>query len=108
MEKGVQIEVYNLLKRDLGLETNDTLSEAEILAILVDRVKSLLTEDKDLLMSFLYRLDISQRKILNVLRVTNIIPPEQSLAALILERQKERVATKLKYKQPPPIEGWEF
>ncbi len=99
--------LIDALGRDLELECRYDLSEDEILMVLIRRVKELLENDRNLLLSYLYRLDIAQEKIAAVLRVTNIISPEQSLARLILDRQIERVKTKLKYKQDP-IEGWEF
>lgn len=103
----IYVEVAKNLGSDFGVEPRPDLTEDEILIILTVRVKDFLTNDRDLLMSYLYRLDIPQNQILAVLRVTNIIPPEESLARLILTRQIERVKTKRKYKQDP-IEGWEF
>ena len=100
-------EVALSLNKELDIQDGQYLTEDEILIILINRVNELLENDKDLLMSYLYRLDISQKKIASVLRVTNVIPPEQSLARLILDRQIERIKTKRKYKQDP-IEGWEF
>jgi hypothetical protein len=106
-----EINIYNevgiSLFNELLVEKGNYLTEDEILQILIKRVDYLLKNDKALLVSYLYRLDIPQDRIASVLRVTNIIPPEQSLARLILNRQIERVKTKLKYKQDP-IEGWEF
>ncbi len=107
MDEDIYLNVIENLGNDLSLEKKIALNEDEILMVLVKRVSDLLENDKDLLMSYLYRLDIPQFQIMNVLRVTNIIPAEQSLARLILNRQIERVRTKKKYKQKP-IEGWEF
>lgn len=100
-------EVFLELSQQLQIEAQPDLSEDEIMIILTERVNQLLESDKDLLLSYLYRLDISQKKIARVLRVTNVIPAEQSLARLILDRQIERIRTKKKYRQDP-IEGWEF
>jgi hypothetical protein len=61
-----------------------------------------------LLMSYLYRLDVLEVKINAVLSPIAIVSPIEGLARLILERQKERIATKQKYKSDPPIPGWEF
>lgn len=107
MEDDKHINIFEDLGNDLALEEKVELNEDAILVILVKRVSYLLEHDKDLLMSYLYRLDIPQRQIMNVLKVTNIIPAEQSLARLILNRQIERVRTKKKYKQDP-IDGWEY
>ena len=100
-------DIMALVSRDLGLDEVDVMSEDDMLVILVKRVDQLLKDDRDLLMSYLYRLDVPQKQIMAVLRVSNIIPPEEGLARIILDRQIKRVKTKLKYRQEP-IEGWEF
>ena len=103
----IYLEVAKNLGSDFRVDAKPDMTEEEILMILTLRVKEFLDNDRNLLLSYLYRLDIPQNQILTVLRVTNIIPPEESLARLILNRQIERVKTKKKYKQEP-IEGWEF
>ena len=107
----MSIDIYksilNNLDENLEIGKHDVLSEDEVMVILVKRVEEMLENDKDLLMSYLYRLDIPQKQIMSILRVTNIIPPAEGLARLILNRQIQRMNTKIKYKQDP-IEGWEF
>jgi nitrate reductase beta subunit len=100
-------DVIVLLNKDLQLTVAMDLTEDQILEILRYRISEMLIADKDLLMSYLYRLDIPMDQIAKVLRVTNIIPAEESLARLILTRQIQRIKTKKKYKQNP-IKGWEF
>jgi len=85
----------------------DDLSERDFLMIIKTRVSNMLEKEPELLMSYLYRLDIIEEKIKAVLSKDSIISPVDGLSQLILERQKERVATKKKYKQSP-IEGWEW
>ncbi len=98
----------SLISQDLNLDLPlDEVSIDKILHLLGQRVEYLLENDKDLLLSYLYRLDISMKKINNVLKVKTIIPPHQSLAVLIFQRQLERVRTKRSIKVEP-IKGWEF
>lgn len=73
---------------------------------IADRVERLLSADPDLLMSYLYRLDVEQKSIKEALEVS-IFPVHVTFANLIWKRQKQRIATKKKYKQKP-IKGWEF
>lgn len=73
---------------------------------IADRVERLLRADPDLLMSYLYRLDVEQKSIKEALEVS-VFPVHVTFANLIWERQKQRIATKKKYKQKP-IKGWEF
>lgn len=100
-------DVIELISKDLEVETNGSMSEDEFIVMIAERVAYLEKHDKDLLLSYLYRLDIDQNKINRVLRVSNIIPPHESLAILIYRRQVERVRTKKSIKVEP-IEGWEF
>jgi len=84
------------------------LSESDLYQAIKARVEYLLEKNPELLMSYLYRLDVLEVKINAVLAPNSIVPPIEGLSNLILERQKERMASKKKYKSPPPIPGWEF
>jgi hypothetical protein len=102
------VKSLQLIAKDLNIEVHiDEISIDEVIVMISNRVQYLLDNDKDLLMSYLYRLDISMKKINNVLKVKDVIPPHQSLAMLIFQRQKERVRTKRSIKVEP-IKGWEF
>ncbi len=107
MNSTEEAETLSLISQSLQLDTAEILSHEQMIHLITKRVNYLLEHDKDLLMSYLYRLDISMKKISNVLRVKNIIPPSESLAMLIYQRQLERVMTKRKIKVDP-IEGWEY
>lgn len=86
---------------------NENISEVELLDAIRIRVAKLLDTDAELLMSYLYRLDILEEKIQAVLAKNSPVAPVEGLALLILERQKERVRTKKLYRQAP-IEGWDW
>lgn len=107
MDDKDQKQIAQLLIRDIGLETSSEVDETVLLSAIIDRVTWMMKYDTNLLMSYLYRLDILEHKINAALTPGNPLTVEEALAVLILERQKERVATKKKYKQDP-IEGWEF
>lgn len=98
---------FALIYNDLNIENKSELNEAELLEMITDRVSWLLENDKDLLLSYLYRLDIEEDKINQTLVPFGDDAPAVALAKLILERQKQRMASKLKYKVQP-IDGWEF
>ncbi len=84
------------------------MSERELFIAIRERVEYLLEKNPDLLMSYLYRLDVLEHKIKAVLSPNAIIPPIEGLAKLILDRQKERIEFKKNYKAGPTIPGWEF
>ena len=85
----------------------ESLDDEALFQIILDRVNELLETDIDLLMSYLYRLDVEESKINHALSMNALLPANQGIARLILERQKQRMITKKMFKQDP-IEGWEF
>jgi hypothetical protein len=101
-------ETMQLISSSLNIDYGyEDIDQDALIYLISQRVNYLLENEKDLLLSYLYRLDISMKKINNVLRVKDIIPPHQSLAMLIFQRQLERVRTKKSIKVDP-IKGWEF
>jgi hypothetical protein len=97
-------EIFNDLE---AFGQQDEMQETELLNAIAIRVQELLNTDKGLLLSYMYRLDIAERKIAEALENQGDESIAHVLAKLILQRQKDRLATKKKYKQPP-ITGWEY
>ncbi len=100
------VDISKRIAEDLDLEIPLELSDKEMIMHIADRVEQMLKGDPDLLMSYLYRLDVEEKKISQALG-TSITPAHVTFAQLIWERQKERLATKAKIKQDP-IKGWEY
>lgn len=95
------------LKSDLEVEIDEkeNISEGDLLDAISDRVLYLLETNPELLFSYMYRLDVLEHKMQFALNQQTAIPPHQALAQLILDRQKQRIITKRKFKQDP-LEGW--
>ena len=99
---------FDLIYNDLNVDVqSEDLSEEQLLDIIGDRVAWFLEHDKDLLLSYLYRLDIEERHIEHALSLREIDPAHIAIAKLIFKRQKQRMEFKKNYKVEP-IEGWEF
>lgn len=84
--------------------------EAELLALLAERIEEMLLNRPDYIMSLLYRLDVLEEKIRPVMHPSAPEPPHIGLARLVLERQKQRAETKFNIKPEPleGMEGWEW
>ncbi|HAD12862.1 MAG TPA: hypothetical protein DCF33_10550 [Saprospirales bacterium] len=84
--------------------------EAELLALLSDRIEEMLERRPEYLMSLLYRLDVLEEKIRPVMRPDAPEPAHVGLARLVLERQKQRAETKQTIKPDAleGMEGWEW
>ncbi|MBT8233073.1 MAG: hypothetical protein HKO66_00635 [Saprospiraceae bacterium] len=99
-------QVSKKIADDLDISLGEELSDSEMIKHIAHRVEQLLKGDPDLLMSYLYRLDVEEKNIKAAME-TSITPAHITFANLIWDRQKQRILTKKKYKQDP-IEGWEF
>lgn len=99
-------EIVGRISKDLDVELPLELSDEEMIRHIADRVEQMLKGDPDLLLSYLYRLDVEEKKIAAALE-TSVMPVHVTFANLIWERQKQRMQTKSQFKQDP-IEGWEF
>ncbi len=97
----------SLIQSTLAINLTEDMSDEQMLLLIENRVTELMTQNSDLLFSYLYRLDIQEKKIKQAL-LNESDAPNLALSKLILERQKQRIASKKKYKQDPPIDGWEF
>jgi hypothetical protein len=74
------------------------LNEQELLDYLSEAIGYMIEHRLDFLLSLLYRLDVDEYKINKALLPGNPEPANSALAHLVLERQKQRVATKKAYK----------
>lgn len=105
MSKEIPINFDGIEKELLGDQSLE--NENQVLSMIRARVEELLEKDPELLMSYLYRLDILEVDLKKVLAKDSGIPIVEGFSQLIFNRQLQRVNTKKKYKQDP-IEGWEF
>lgn len=102
----LQNQVSSRIAEDLDIELPLEISDEEMIKHIAFRVEQMLKGDADLLMSYLYRLDVEEKNIVAAME-TSIVPAHVTFANLIWERQKQRIETKKKFKQDP-IKGWEF
>ena len=90
-----------LVKKDFELNDNfgDFLSEEDLLFSLADHIAFMLERELEHLMSSLYRMDISEKKVAAAILPNAPEPANIGIARLIIERQKQRIKTKQEYKQ---------
>lgn len=86
----------DLIRKNFGLE-NKPVTETELREWLEGRITYMLEYEKDLLMSTLYRLDVEEGRIKWVLEHLDQPLIATGLTELVLERQKQRQATKEAY-----------
>jgi len=104
---GFLSEAQQLIHQDIDLEsTQATEDYVSLLEMIERRVTELLDTDDRLLFSYLYRLDISEVHLRQVMRDNNV-DKIKAISELILTRQVHRLKTKKQYPQTP-IDGWEW
>jgi hypothetical protein len=82
--------------RDFSLEALNEADEAKLIATLAQRIAYLLDHEPALLFSTLYRLDVLEVNINAVLKSNE--DTAFGLARLILDRQKEKLKTRSKWR----------
>jgi len=101
-EKELYPSLVEKLHKDFSL-SKDSLPAVNDLPIirehLIKKVTELMSKDYDRFINNLYRIDVSESKVLSILRLKDktIIP--EKLADLIIERQMLRVKTQLLYRE---------
>ena len=101
-------ETTALILRDFELtDPQKEMTEQELLDYLAVAIEYMIEHKLDFLLSLLYRLDVSERKINEALLPGNREDANIALAKLVLDRQKLRVATKKAYREQNPS-NWDW
>ena len=100
-EQELYPSLLDKLDKDFSLE-KDSLPVVDNLQIirehLVNKVMELMTRDYNRFINNLYRIDIDENKVLEVLNLRDKTMVPEKLTDLIIERQLQRVKTQLLYK----------
>ena len=87
-----------MIQYNLDITTVDELNRNE----LINTINYLIINDFEKLIYALYRIDVSEVKIKNLLINKSDTSAAELIAEAIIERQLEKKASKEKYKQPKP------
>ena len=93
---------YQLVRKDLGLEDelvfegNDSAFD-RLHDFLVRQINSLLDKDLGRLLNALYRIDIPEHKVKDILKHSDQGMIAVNLSRAIIEREKQKILTRLKY-----------
>ncbi len=92
-------ETRQIIGRDLEWEDSaEVHSEEELVELLSRHVAFLLDRRTEYLFSVMYRLDVSEKKVRKALDGGMAEAPAYALARLLVERQKQRLATRRAYR----------
>lgn len=93
-------ELNGLLSHSFDVELPESISREKIIEVLSWRIDKMMTGNPDQLFSMLYRLDISERKIKQALQ--SELDVTKKIAALIYERQLEKIISRRQFEADKP------
>ena len=100
-------ELSGIIKTQLEIDQVDKENDYQnLLAMIEKRVEELLEKDSGLLFSYIYRLDVSEQLVRQVM-TDDDLDSVKALSKLIMDRQLQRLHTKKTIVQKP-IQGWEW
>ncbi|PKL83691.1 MAG: hypothetical protein CVV24_03650 [Ignavibacteriae bacterium HGW-Ignavibacteriae-3] len=90
------------LHKDFSLEKDSLPAVSDLSLIrehLINKVTELISRDYDRFLNNLYRIDVNEKKVSEILHAKDRTTIPERLADLIIERQMQRVKTQILYRQ---------
>jgi len=94
-------ELLTELKKDLQIELAEKMSLDETKKILSGHINYLINHDFEKLVSLLYRIDVSENKLKNLLLENKNTNAGALIAELIIERQLQKIKTRKEFSAKP-------
>ncbi len=97
-------ESYQLIRKDLGLEDQFEFKNGEsdfdrLLEYLTQRINYLIDHNLNTLLNALYRIDIPEDKIKELLQNSQQGQIARNIAEAVIEREKQKIITRRMYRQ---------
>ena len=92
-------ELIQLLNNELAIEIADKRTVDEIQEELAAYLNHLIKNDFDKLITYLYRIDVSEEKLKTLLQQQQEEDAGNIIASLIIERQLQKIETRKKFNQ---------
>lgn len=96
-------EIFNAINKDFELAIPKIISKDSIIEELEIKVSQLLHQNAESFFQFMYRLDISEKKLKAAIEQNeNTV---RAIASLIYDRQYEKLRSRKENKTPPPVDN---
>ena len=93
-------EIKSLISKSYEVEIYDEVSKKRLIMDVAERVEFFMENNMELFFNHLYRMDVNEQKVHNILYLSDTEDSVYvALAKLIVERQFQRLETKRKFKQ---------
>jgi hypothetical protein len=100
-------ETTSELSADAALQAAPDITYEQLETLLAEKLEFLISTDFQQFVLLLYKVDVSEFKIRLILE-SDITPRVyRKIAALLIERQQEKIISRKTYSQPPPDDGEE-
>jgi aconitase B len=93
-------ELVLQLNKELAIELPEKISAEELQSKLAIHINHLIQHHFEQLVSLLYRIDVSEAKIKSLLQIEPDKNAGDLIAALIIERQVQKIKSRQQFKQP--------
>ena len=98
-------ELVQLLNKEMALELPEKLSAAALQQKLSAHINEMILHRFEQLVSLLYRIDVSEAKIKSLLQNQPGTNAADIIAALIIERQLQKIKYRQQFSTPPDNSG---
>jgi hypothetical protein len=98
LEPAQRKELIQDLNRAYGMELADYLTAAQLEVLLAEKLNALIRTDFGALVQLLYRIDINEKRLREVLKVNAGEDAGKIIAGLIMERQWQKIETRRQFK----------
>ena len=92
------LDIIPLLNKELSLELSDKLSVSELEQQLTDHINHLINTDFEKLVYYLYRIDVNETKMKQLLQQEGGENAAQLIAQLIIDRQLQKIKSRVEHK----------
>ena len=87
------------LNTELAINLPEKIENDELLKFLANYINNLIKNDFEKLVSYLYRIDVSEPKLKSLLQQNPQEDAGNIIAALIIERQEQKIKTRQQFSQ---------
>ncbi len=94
-------DIIPMLNKELSLDLSETLAMDELTEQLTDHINHLINTDFEKLIFYLYRIDVHEEKMKQLLQQQQGENAAQLIAKLIIDRQLQKLASKQNFHPSP-------
>ncbi len=91
--------LIRLINKDFAIDLAEKISYPELHSELAEYINSLIKHNFDKLITYLYRIDVNEQKLKNLLQQNPQEDAGNIIATLIIERQQLKIKTREEFRQ---------